>query len=199
MKKMLLSITALALLLSGCGAQEHDRTVQLQELYGTLQDYTAEIEVDIPRETETLHYTLSLQKDGEEIEAHVLAPDTLKGITARIDDESLSLAYDGVMLDAGTLNPKVSALTCVPLLFDAFPESYISVRSEENFQEHNALRVSFETEKEGETLLCTMYFSEESAPLYAEIAENGKIIAFVQFTKFAFGDILFSDTQAKDD
>ena len=199
MKKMLLFITALALLLSGCGAQEHDRTTQLQELYGTLQGYTAEIEVDIPRETETLHYTLSLQKDGEKIEAYVLAPDMLRGITAQIDEESLSLAYDGVILDAGTLNPRVSALTCVPLLLDAFPESYVSVRSEEDFREHSALRVSFETEKEKETLLCTMYFSEENAPLYAEIAENGKIIAFVQFTKFAFGDILSSDIQAEDD
>lgn len=199
LKKILLSVTALALLLSGCGAKGYDRTAQLQELYGALQGYTAEIKVDIPRETETLHFALSLEKDGEKIEAQVLAPDALKGITARMDDESLSLVYDGVMLDAGTLCPRVSALTCVPLLLSAFPESYVSVQSEESLGEQNALRVCFETEVEGEPLACTVYFSEENAPLYAEIAADGKIIVFAEFTNFAFGDILSSDAQAESD
>ena len=54
---MLLYIATLALLLTGCGAEEHGRTAQLQELYGALQGYTAEIRVDIPREEETLRYT----------------------------------------------------------------------------------------------------------------------------------------------
>ena len=90
-------------------------------------------------------------------------------------------------LDAGTLCPKVSALTCVPLLLGTFPQSYVSVQSEERFEEQNALRVSFEAEAEGETLLCTMYFSNENAPLYAEIAEDGKIIAFAEFTDTIFG------------
>lgn len=199
MKKMLLYIATLALLLTGCGAEEHGRTAQLQELYGALQGYTAEIRVDIPREEETLRYTLSLKKDGETVEAQVLAPDALRGITARLGGETLSLAYDGVTLDAGTLCPKVSALTCVPLLLGAFPQSYVSVQSEERFEEQNALRVSFEAEAEGETLLCTMYFSDENTPLYAEIAEDGKIIAFAEFTDFTFGDILSSDTQAGSD
>ena len=199
MKKILLLITSLSLLLAGCTTEEYDRTAQLQELYGALHGYTAEIKVDIPREAETLHYALSLEKDGETVEAHVLAPVALKGITARIDDESLSLAYDGVMLDAGTLCSRVSALTCVPLLLDAFPESYISVQSEESLGEQNALRVCFETEKEGEPLLCTVYFLEDNAPIYAEIAADGKIIAFVEFTNFVFGDILSSDMQIESD
>ena len=195
LKKILLSVTALALLLSGCGAKGYDRTAQLQELYGVLQGYTAEIKVDIPRETETLHFALSLEKDGEKIEAQVLAPDALKGITARMDDESLSLVYDGVMLDAGTLCPRVSALTCVPLLLRSFPESYVTEQSTERFGEQDALRMCFETDCAGEKLGCVVYFSEENAPLYAEIAENGKIILFAEFTDFTFGDILPSDAQ----
>lgn len=199
MKKGLLYFAALVLLLTGCGTKEYDRTVQLQELYGALQGYTAEIQVDIPREAETLHYTLTLKKDAETIEVQVLAPEMLKGIAARIDGETLSLVYDGVILDAGTLCPGVSALTCVPLLLDAFPKSYVSVHSEEILREQNALRVGFETEGEGETLLCTVYFSEENAPLYAEIAEEGKIIAFAEFTNFTFGDILPLNTQEESD
>ena len=65
--------------------------------------------------------------------------------------------------------------------------------------ENTYLRHKVMAEAEDETLLCTMYFSNENAPLYAEIAEDGKIIAFAEFTDFTFGDILSSDTQAGSD
>ena len=198
MKKLLVYLLPLILLLTACGSDAGaDRVTEVQTLYAHLQGYAAEVMVDIPREEETLHYTLSLTKDGDAISARVLAPDALRGVTAHIDGETLALEYDGAVLDAGTLNPKVSALSCVPLLLDAFPESYITAQSTERFGEQDALRVCFETDCGGEKLGCTVYFSEENAPLYAEIAENGKIILFAEFTDFTFGDILSSDAQTK--
>ena len=198
MKKLIGYLLPLILLLTACGDDTGtDRVTEVQTLYAALQGYAAGVNVDIPREAETLHYTLSLTKDGDAFSVRVLAPDALKGVTAHIDGETLSLEYDGAVLDAGTLNPKVSALSCVPLLLRAFPESYITAQSTERLGEQDALRVGFETECGGEKLACVVYFSEENAPLYAEIAENGKIILFAEFTNFTFGDILPSDAQAK--
>lgn len=193
--KRIVCIALIALLLTGCGAEGTDRAAALQEQYGALQGYTAEVKIDIPRETETLHYSLSVVKNGEKLSARVLSPDVLKGITAHIDGETLALEYDGAILDAGTVCPKVSALSCVPLLLSAFPESYISVQSAESFGEQETLRVCFETELGGEKLDCTVYFAENGAPVYAEIAEDGKIIVFAEFTNFTFGDILSLDAQ----
>lgn len=199
MKKLFGCLLSLTLLLTACGGNAGaDRAAEVQTLYADLQGYAAEVKVDIPREDETLHYTLSLTKDGDARSARVLAPDALRGVTAHIDGETLTLEYDGAVLDAGTLNPKVSALSCVPLLLRTFPESYITAQSIERFGEQDALRVCFETDCGGEKLGCVVYFSEENAPLYAEIAENGKIILFVEFTDFTFGAILSSDAQEQD-
>ena len=196
MKKLLAYLLPLTLLCTACGGDmEIDRVAELQTLYAGLQGYAAEVKIDVPREDETLHDTLSLTKDGDTISVRVLAPDALRGVTAHIDGETLALEYDGMMLDAGTLNPKMSALSCVPLLLRAFPESYITAQSTERFGEQDALRVCFETDCGGEKLACVVYFSAENAPLYAEIAENGKIILFAEFTDFIFGDILSSDAQ----
>ena len=200
MKKLFRYLLPLVLLLTACGGDAGtDRVTEVQTLYASLRGYAAEVTVDIPREDETLHYALSLTKDGDAISARVLAPDALRGVTAHIDGETLSLEYDGVALDAGTLNPKVSALSCVPLLLRSFPESYITAQSMERFGEQDALRVCFETDCGGEKLGCVVYFSAENAPLYAEIAENGKIILFAEFTDFTFGAILSSDAQVKNE
>ena len=200
MKKLLANLLPIVLLLTACGGEAGgDRVTEVQTLYASLRGYAAEVEVDIPREDETLRYTLSLTKDGDALSARVLAPDALKGVTAHIDGETLALEYDGAVLDAGTLNPKVSALSCVPLLLNSFPESYITAQSTERFGEQDALRVCFETDCGGEKLACVVYFSAENAPLYAEIAENGKIILFAEFTDFTFGAILSSDAQVKNE
>ena len=199
MKKLLGYLLPLMLLLTACGGDAGaDRVTEVQTLYASLQGYAAKVEVDVPREDETLHYTLSLTKDDDALSARVLAPDALKGVTARIDGETLALEYDGAVLDAGTINPRVSALSCVPLLLRAFPKSYITAQSTEQFGEQDALRVCFETDCGGEKLGCVVYFSAENTPLYAEIAENGKIILFAEFTDFTFGAILSSDAQGQD-
>lgn len=200
MKKLFGCLLPLILLLTACtGDAGTDRVTEVQTFYAALQGYAAEVKVDIPRETETLHYALSLTKDNDAVTVRVLAPDALRGVTAHIDGEALALEYDGAVLDAGTLNPRVSALSCVPLLLRSFPESYITAQSMERFGEQDALRVCFETDCNGEKLGCVVYFSAENAPLYAEIAENGKIILFAEFTDFIFGDIISSDARTKNE
>ena len=198
MKRFIFYLLPLILLLTACGGDaDVDRVSEAQTLYAALQGYAAEVNVELPREEETLRYTLSLTKDGDALSARVLAPDALRGVTARVDGETLALEYDGAVLDAGTVNPKVSALSCVPLLLRSFPESYVTAQSTERFGERDALRVCFETDCGGEKLGCVVYFSEENAPLYAEIAEDGKIILFAEFTDFTFGAILSSDARVE--
>ena len=195
MKRIIPYLLALTLLLSACDDEGADRAAEVQALYAALQGYAAEVRIDIPREDETLRYTLSLTKDGDALSVRVLAPDALRGVTAHIDGEALALEYDGAVLDAGTLDPGMSALSCVPLLLGAFPESCVTAQSTERFGEQEALRVCFETDCGGERLVCAVYFSAKNAPLYAEIAEKGKIILFAEFTDFTFGAILSPDAR----
>ena len=106
---------------------------------------------------------------------------------------SLTLEYDGTILDAGTLSPRISALSAVPLLLDAFPQAYLDSCGSETLEGEETLRADFSVTLGGEAFAGTIFFNAGGAPVYAEIAQDGKIIAAAEFTDFIFGDILSPD------
>ena len=162
-KKGCLLLAALALLLAGCGEKTQKSAEDLQARYAQMQGYEAIVETAVPREDETLHYTLSLEHSNGETRAAVLAPEALAGVGAVLEGDKLTLTFDDLVLDVGTLSPRVSA------------------------------RADFSLTLSGETLACSLWLDASGAPVYAEIAENDKIIAAAEFTNFIFGDILSPD------
>lgn len=192
MKRILLPLFLL-LALAGCGEKTQQRAEALQEHYAALAGYEAQVRIALPREEETLFYTLCLVKDGGAVRAEVLAPEELAGVAATLAGDALTLEYDGVSLDAGTLSPRVSALNAVPLLLNAFPQAYLDSFGSETLDGTKTLRADFSATAGAETLACALFFGEDGAPLYSEIAADGKIIAAAEFTDFIFGDILSPD------
>ena len=185
----------LALLLTGCGEKTQSRAEEWQQRYAQMQSYEALVEVSVPREDETLHYTLSLEKSGDSVRAAVIEPEELTGIAATLTGDALTLEYDGMALDAGTLSPRVSALNCVPLVLDGFSRAYLDSVGSETLDGKDTLRADFSMTLGDETLGGTVWFTDGGAPVYLEASEGGKIIAAAEFTNFVFGDILPSSTQ----
>ena len=194
-KKGLTVFILLALLLSGCGEKTQSRAEEWQQRYAQMQGYEALVEVSVPREDETLHYTLSLEKSGDSVRAAVIEPEELTGIAATLTGDALTLEYDGMVLDAGTLSPRVSALNCVPLVLDGFSRAYLDSVGSETLDGKDTLRADFSMTLGDETLGGTVWFTDGGAPVYLEASEDGKIIAAAEFTNFVFGDILPSSTQ----
>ena len=194
-KKGCLLFAALSLLLAGCGEKTQDAAEDLQARYAQTQGYEAVVEVAVPREDETLHYTLSLEKSGDSVRAAVIEPKELTGIAATLTGDALTLEYDGMALDAGTLSPRVSALNCVPLVLDGFSRAYLDSVGSETLDGKDTLRADFSMTLGDETLGGTVWFTDGGAPVYLEASEGGKIIAAAEFTNFVFGDILPSSTQ----
>lgn len=194
-KKGLTVFILLALLLSGCGEKTQSRAEELQQRYAQMQSYEALVEVSVPREDETLHYTLSLEKSGDSVRAAVIEPEELTGIAATLTGDALTLEYDGMALDAGTLSPRVSALNCVPLVLDGFSRAYLDSVGSETLDGKDTLRADFSMTLGDETLGGTVWFTDGGAPVYLETSEGGKIIAAAEFTNFVFGDILSPSTQ----
>ena len=160
-----------------------------------MQGYEALVEVSVPREDETLHYTLSLEKSGDSVRAAVIEPEELTGIAATLTGDALTLEYDGMALDAGTLSPRVSALNCVPLVLDGFSRAYLDSVGSETLDGKDTLRADFSMTLGDETLGGTVWFTDGGAPVYLETSEGGKIIAAAEFTNYIFGDILSPSTQ----
>ena len=194
-KKGLTVFILLALLLAGCGEKMQSRAEEWQQRYAQMQGYEALVEVSVPREDETLHYTLSLEKSGDSVRAAVIEPEELTGIAATLTGDALTLEYDGMALDAGTLSPRVSALNCVPLVLDGFSRAYLDSVGSETLDGKDTLRADFSMTLGDETLGGTVWFTDGGAPVYLEASEDGKIIAAAEFTNFVFGDILPSSTQ----
>lgn len=194
-KKGLTVFILLALLLSGCGEKTQSRAEEWQQRYAQMQSYEALVEVSVPREDETLHYTLSLEKSGDSVRAAVIEPEELTGIAATLTGDALTLEYDGMALDAGTLSPRVSALNCVPLVLDGFSRAYLDSVGSETLDGKDTLRADFSMTLGDEMLGGTVWFTDGGAPVYLEASEDGKIIAAAEFTNFVFGDILPSSTQ----
>ena len=194
-KKGLLLLAALSLLLAGCGEKTQSRAEEWQQRYAQMQGYEALVEVSVPREDETLHYTLSLEKSGDSVRAAVIEPEELTGIAATLTGDALTLEYDGMALDAGTLSPRVSALNCVPLVLDGFSRAYLDSVGSETLDGKDTLRADFSMTLGDETLGGTVWFTDGGAPVYLETSEGGKIIAAAEFTNFVFGDILSPSTQ----
>lgn len=194
-KKRLTVFILLALLLAGCGEKTQSRAEEWQQRYAQMQGYEALVEVSVPREDETLHYTLSLEKSGDSVRAAVIEPEELTGIAATLTGDALTLEYDGMALDAGTLSPRVSALNCVPLVLDGFSRAYLDSVGSETLDGKDTLRADFSMTLGDETLGGTVWFTDGGAPVYLETSEGGKIIAAAEFTNFVFGDILSPSTQ----
>ncbi len=193
MKRLFAAATLAAVLLGGCAARETDgRAVTLQETYAALRGWTCHADVCVVTEAETTPYTLEAAYDGTETRVSVLAPEALAGIGALVrDDGTLSLEYDGMTLAAGSLDPNVSAANAVSVFLDAVARGAAVEQGREVFEQtQDALRLCFEREHAGETLRVAGWFDENDVPLYAEIERDGEILAYLEFTDFAFGDII---------
>ena len=191
MKKVWPAVICL-LFLCSCG-KEIDRAEAMQEQYKNLTSYETDVRVSVPRGDETLVYALHLSAQGDAVRATVSEPEELTGVGAVLEGDKLTLTFDDLVLDVGTLSPRVSALNCVPLVLQNFPKVYLDSSGAETIGDVDALRADFSLTLSGETLACSLWLDASGAPVYAEIAENDKIIAAAEFTNFIFGDILSPD------
>ncbi len=193
MKRYFALLVFAVLTLTACAAQREaeDRTQRLQSRYAAAEGCDARVEVSSVCGGETLCYTLDVRCENGETHVTVLSPEELAGVGATVrDGEKLTLAFDGAMLDAGSAGSGVSALNASDILLRAAAEGYVTEWSEERFDGTDALRLCFETERDGQKLFVTGYFDDADRPLYAEIEQNGEILAYLQFTDFTFRDIL---------
>ena len=197
-KFALLTLTGLLLLLTACHADRtQERTEALRERYVSLTAYTAAAEVMLPREEGDVRCLLRFDADGEETCVTVLAPELLAGVTAHLSADATRLEYDTLVLDAGGAIEGLSAVNCVPLTLRALGEGYLLEQNEETFGDtEHALRLSVESGSGTGALRYTVWLASDGAPLYAEIAENEEIAAFIEFTSFTFCDTIPSDGSA---
>lgn len=175
------------LLLCGCAATDTtDRADTLLQNAAAASGYATLAEVRLDCGDTVERYTLSVKAEGDETRVSVLAPEALEGVTAVLSGETLAIEYEGTVMGGVSVSPSVCAANCVPLVLSALRDGELRERGEED----GLLRLAFSTES---GLCAALYFDESDVPVFAELEENGRIAAQIEFTSFTFGVIIESD------
>ncbi|MBR3474806.1 MAG: hypothetical protein IKH34_07040 [Oscillospiraceae bacterium] len=119
-KRLVLLCLLFCLLLSACGsdALDHFEAFSAELNQCETLSYTAALTASYPDRTAqfTLRYAL---EDGVQ-RVTVLGPDSISGISARLEAGKSALEYDGLILDTGDLDEfGLTPMSALPLLTDA--------------------------------------------------------------------------------
>ena len=178
----------LCLALAACGGEtdQAERTEELQLQFQNLAAAQVEADLTCHYGQEVRTYTLRCDYAPERSRVEVLAPEELAGISATLTGEELTVAYDGVMLDAGIYSgTDISPMWALPSILRAMGEGYPLEYGQEELDGMAYLRVTFEmTDGAGGKRYYAVWLDGEGVPLRGEIALDDTVVYTAEFTKF---------------
>lgn len=182
------------LLLTACGGAEKaaDPITELRESYRMMAGCTMEAEVSCA--DENFLWTGQLRCDyvpeGTCV-VEVLAPETIAGVRAVLEEENWQLKYEDLVLAVGDLGEDaLTPVTCLPRLMHGLREGWLLEENEENWGETACIRLTLdESTADGRKILSTLWLClEDGLPLRGEVTLEEEIILTAEFTAFAFYD-----------
>ena len=186
MRKVLLFVPMLILLLTACGGGEQDDTaLQLQQQYAAVESATMEAEIVCHYDNEVREYKLLCAYTPEKSTVTVLSPENLAGISAQVENGTLTLSYDDISLDAGTYSAAaVSPVVALPKLMEAAAWGYPGEQSEETVGERVCIRLGCDLSDEPGTMYTTWFDKDTLLPLRSEITVDGTLLFEVTWSRF---------------
>ena len=185
MRKALLFAPMLMLLLTACGGEEKDPAAELQAQYANLTGAVMEADVSCHYADEDRAYTLLCDYAPERSTVTVLPPANLAGISATVENGTLTLSYEDVSLDAGGYSAAaISPVAALPKLMQAAASGYVTEKSEETVGERPCLRLACDLPDDEGTVYTTWFDQETLLPLRSEISAEGTVVFEVAWTRF---------------
>lgn len=186
MRKALIFTLTLMLLLTACGGgEEENAATQLQQQYAAVESATMEAEIVCHYDDEVRKYTLLCAYTPEKSTVTVLSPENLAGISAQVENGTLTLSYDDISLDAGTYSAAaVSPVVALPKLMEAAAWGYPAEQSEEMLGERTCIRLGCDLSDEPGTLYTTWFDAQSLLPLRSEIAVDGTLLFEITWSRF---------------
>ncbi len=199
MRKVLLFVPMLILLLTACGGGDRDDTaLQLQQQYAAVESATMEAEIVCHYDDEVREYKLLCAYTPEKSTVTVLSPENLAGISAQVENGTLTLSYDDISLDAGTYSAAaVSPVVALPKLMEAAAWGYPGEQSEETIGDRVCIRLGCDLSDEPGTMYTTWFDRETLLPLRSEITVDGTLLFEVTWSRFEVTGERNTDTEVR--
>ena len=185
MRKALLFAPMLMLLLTACGGEEKDPAAELQAQYANLTGAVMEADVSCHYADEDRAYTLLCDYAPDRSTVTVLSPANLAGISATVENGTLTLSYEDISLDAGGYSAAaISPVAALPKLMQAAASGYVTEKSEETVGERPCLRLACDLPDDEGSVYTTWFDQETLLPLHSEISAEGTVVFEVAWTRF---------------
>lgn len=194
-KWMCVPMMTLCLLLSACGGTgSGERAENLRAGYQEMAGCAMTADVTCSQGDQVWEASLRCEYVPEgESTVEVLAPETIAGVRALLDGETLRLEYEDLCLNAGTVSSEeLSPMACLPQLMSALREGWLLEESRENWEETPCLRLTMDQSgpKDGKILSTIWLREEDGMPLRGEIAVDEEVVLTAEFTEFSFCDTI---------
>lgn len=196
MRRRLCALMMIIPLLTGCSRGERGGATDAEELalairteYLAMTACSSTVDITADYGQRVYEYTLSIswQKDGETL-LTVLAPETIAGVTARIQNGTGYLEFEGASLETGSiLADGLSPIEAVPAILNYIFSGYIAECDFETVGESQQLWFCCRDPEAspGTGTEAAFWFDTEShALICAEVISDGYTVIQCNFTDF---------------
>ena len=190
----MITLVLLAALTACGGGTGGTEAVDLRDRYHDMEGCAMEAVVSCTQEDLAWEATLHCDYvPGEQSVIVVLAPESIMGVRAVLEEAEWRLEYGEDSLNAGTLSQEeISPAACLPRLMGALRDGWLLEENEEDWDGVACTRISVDQSgaQNGKIVSTIWLRQDDGTPLRGEIAVEGEIILTAEFTNFTFYDTM---------
>lgn len=184
MRRIIALMLGICVLLFGCSSEESgvESGMRLRDALLTCKvcEFTTELTVDFGENQYCFTLNCKAKSDGS-VEFSVASPETIAGISGKIDNRSGAISFDETVLAFPLIaDGEIAPITAPWLFWKALLGGYIRAAGEDG----QYMRLTIDDSFNGENITLDVWLDENNNPISAEISWQGSVLLFLKISGF---------------